>query len=192
VDEERPGKPDRDDQTTPGVTESGSSEADCDTEDSEASVEAKTAAEAKREEEAELAAEAQTGARTEAGVKAQTEEGTQADEGAESVPADEESEPQTLAGHVETVVNEQLGTVRLLDGNCAALAEGPAESAFDLLSTAEETPQSVVLDGALDQRLLDVAAQRGVEQFVVAETGQFVKQPLSVRVRTAADLDVEA
>jgi hypothetical protein len=85
-----------------------------------------------------------------------------------------------------------MGTVRLLDADCAALAEGPADSAFDLLSSAEETPQSVVLDGTLDQRLLDVAAQRGVGQFVVADTAEFVKQPVSVRIRTAADLDVEA
>jgi hypothetical protein len=37
------------------------------------------------------------------------------------------------------------------------------------------------------QRLLDVAAQRGVGQVVGTDTGPFVKQPTSVRVRTAAE-----
>jgi len=46
-------------------------------------------------------------------------------------------------------------------------------------------PTAVVVDGELDQRLLDVAAQRGVDQVVAASTGEFVKQPTSVRVRTA-------
>jgi hypothetical protein len=42
----------------------------------------------------------------------------------------------------------------------------------------------VVLDGTLEQRLLDVCAQRGVEQVVARSTGEFVKRPASVRVRT--------
>jgi hypothetical protein len=42
----------------------------------------------------------------------------------------------------------------------------------------------VVLDGTLEQRLLDVCAQRGVEQVVARATGEFVKQPASVRIRT--------
>ncbi|WP_436933907.1 DNA primase DnaG [Halovenus marina] len=130
-------------------------------------------------------------AEAQSGVAADATEDTEGENELTSVAA-ETSEPQTLAGHVQTVVNESMGTVRLLDADCAALAEGPADSAFDLLSSAEETPQSVVLDGTLDQRLLDVAAQRGVGQFVVADTAEFVKQPVSVRIRTAADLDVEA
>jgi hypothetical protein len=46
----------------------------------------------------------------------------------------------------------------------------------------------VVLDGKVTQRLLDVAAQRGVGQLVGTETGELVKQPASVRVRTADSL----
>ena len=45
-------------------------------------------------------------------------------------------------------------------------------------------PSAIVLDGTLSQRLLDVAAQRGVEQIVARARGEFVKQPVSVRVRT--------
>ncbi|ERG88626.1 MAG: hypothetical protein J07HX5_00772, partial [halophilic archaeon J07HX5] len=37
-------------------------------------------------------------------------------------------------------------------------------------------------------RLLDIAAQRGVREIVAAETGEYVKQPTSVQVRTADQL----
>ena len=54
-----------------------------------------------------------------------------------------------------------------------------------MLAEAAKPPSAVVLDGELDQRVLDVAAQRGVGQVVAASTGEFVKKPTSVRVRTA-------
>jgi len=42
----------------------------------------------------------------------------------------------------------------------------------------------VVVDGEITQRLVDVASQRGVGNMVGASTGEFVKQPTAVRVRT--------
>jgi DNA primase len=92
----------------------------------------------------------------------------------------------TLRDHVEDVVGE--GTVRLLDEAMAVSAAGDAEEAFDLLEAADEAPFAVVLDGELSQRVLDVAAQRGVAHVVAAERGEFVKQPVDVRVRTAEEL----
>jgi hypothetical protein len=100
----------------------------------------------------------------------------------------EPDEPETLRGHVRAVVGGETGSVRLLGPAFDALATGDAEEAFDLVADAEGDVAAVVLDGELDQRLLDVAAQRGVDQVAAAETGEFVKQPTSVRVRTADDL----
>ena len=97
-------------------------------------------------------------------------------------------DPETLRGHVRAVVGEGTGEVRLLDADFGAVAGGDAEAAFDLLVDAETDVAAVVLDGELDQRLLDVAAQRGVDQVVAASTGEFVKRPTSVRVRTADQL----
>ncbi|MEF8884711.1 MAG: DNA primase DnaG [Haloarculaceae archaeon] len=104
--------------------------------------------------------------------------------------ADPAGRPASLAGHVEAVVGDDSGLVRLLDDDLGTLAEGPAEDAFDSLDGAETPPYAVVLDGELTQRVLDVAAQRGVEQVVAASEGEYVKQPTAVRVRTAADLQV--
>jgi DNA primase len=102
----------------------------------------------------------------------------------ESDGSSESSDPEleTLGGHVRAV--RDSGRVRLLDDEFAKLESGPAESAFDLLRDVETVPTVVVLDGTLEQRLLDVCSQRGVEQVVARATGEFVKRPASVRVRT--------
>ncbi len=99
-----------------------------------------------------------------------------------------EGPPETLPGHVRDVVEAESGRARLLDAEFRSVAEGDAAEAFDLVADATEPPAAVVLDGELDQRLLDVAAQRGVGQVVAASTGEFVKKPTSVRVRTAEQL----
>jgi len=101
----------------------------------------------------------------------------------------ESSQPETLAGHVEAVLGAE--TVRLLDDSFELLEEAESEDAFDCIADAEDIPESVALDGELSQRVLDVAAQRGVSQIVATSTGQFVKQPTSVRIRTADDFDID-
>ncbi|PSP90036.1 hypothetical protein BRC90_02760 [Halobacteriales archaeon QS_4_69_34] len=100
----------------------------------------------------------------------------------------EPAEPETLRGHVRAVVEDETGRVRLLDTEFGALAEAPADEAFDAIAEAETVPAAVVLDGELPQRVLDVAAQRGVEQIVARSEGEFVKQPTGVRVRTVEQL----
>ena len=96
--------------------------------------------------------------------------------------------PETLRGHTRSVIGKETGTVRLLDEEFGVLGDRDAEEAFDLLTDADTVPFAVVVDGELDQRLLDIAAQRGVDQIVAASTGEFVKQPTSVRVRTVDQL----
>jgi DNA primase len=117
-----------------------------------------------------------------------------AEEGAE-VDADEADdvrveprEPESLREHVRRVVDDDSGVVRLLDAEAVSLVEGPADEAFDLVRDSEPVPVAVVVDGEVTQRLLDVCAQRGVEQVLGRSTGDFVKRPTSVRVRTADQL----
>ena len=127
---------------------------------------------------------------------ADTDESTGADATASESPdgdqtasdADESetgAEQTTLRGHVSDVIDGELGVVRLLDGDFAVLEEATADEAFTTLEASETVPVAVVLDGPVSQRLLDVAAQRGVDHLVGASTEQYVKKPVSVRVRTA-------
>jgi DNA primase len=125
------------------------------------------------------------------------DEPTVEDEPSESVDEAEEStdestdeadEPATLGAHVRGVIDDGIGQTRLLDGEFELIAEISAEETFDAIAEASAVPVAVVMDGELDQRVLDVAAQRGVEQVVARSTGEFVKRPTDVRVRTAAQL----
>jgi DNA primase len=92
-----------------------------------------------------------------------------------------EDPPETLAEHV--AATRDTGTVRLLGSGHELLAEHPIEDAFDAIESAETVPTTVVVDGTLTQRLLDVASQRGVGQVIARATGEFAKQPADVRVR---------
>ena len=114
------------------------------------------------------------------------EESTTESEGAADPHSTEP--PATLRGHVRAVVEEGTGLARLLDDEMAPTAEADAGEAFDLVRDAEGVPAVLVLDGELTQRVLDVCAQRGVEQVVAASEGDFVKKPTGVRVRTAERL----
>jgi len=104
---------------------------------------------------------------------------------AESAPEPAAPSPKTVADHVEAVVGS--GTARLLDDDLDVLAEPDADGVADAIDAAATVPRVVVLDGPVTQRLLDVAAQRGVATLVGTSEGEFVKQPASVRVHTADD-----
>jgi len=96
-----------------------------------------------------------------------------------------EASPSTLREHVRAVIDAETGTARLLDADYEVLETVPAADAFDAIANAETPPYALVVDGEVSQRILDVAAQRGVEQLVARSTGDAVKTPVDVRVRTA-------
>ncbi len=109
----------------------------------------------------------------------------------DETPADDE--PRSLEEHVQEVIDAGSGRARLLASDLGIRAEVDAASAFDAVDDAADPPHTVVVDGEVDQRLLDVAAQRGVSDLFGRETGEFVKRPVGVRIRTVGDLraDVE-
>jgi len=103
---------------------------------------------------------------------------------------DEPESPATIRPHVQELIDGETGRARLVSESFETLADlDPA----DLVETLEsgEAPFAVVLDGELSQRVLDVAAQRGVDHIVARSRGEFVKQPVGTRVLTAAELRAE-
>ncbi|PSP79729.1 DNA primase [Halobacteriales archaeon QS_1_68_20] len=126
-----------------------------------------------------------------AGVEAGSDQVAPADVDAESVTDPDGatgSSASTLLDHARAVVGEGTGVVRLVDESFDVLAEAPAADAFEAIDGSDVGPWAVVLDGELTQRVLDVAAQRGVAQVIARETGEFVKRPTSLRIRTADQL----
>ena len=127
---------------------------------------------------------------TQSGDGGSTAQSTNTESAAQSANAATDTAPEaaatkTVAGHVDDVLGS--GRARLLDGDLAVTEEVDAGDAFDALRDADPVPATVVVDATVTQRLLDVAAQRGVGTLVGADTGEFVKQPASVRVRAAGD-----
>ena len=96
----------------------------------------------------------------------------------------------TVAGHVDELRGSDR--VRLLDAAASVIDEAPAAEAFDRLVAADEVPVTVVLDGTLEQRLLDVATQRGVARIVARDEGDFTKKPVDVRIRLFGSFDGDA
>jgi DNA primase len=114
----------------------------------------------------------------------------EAAERGESSESDGEAggQPTTLQAHVEAVIGAGSGQARLLSESFETIEACDADDAFDAVADAETVPHVLAIDGTVTQRLLDVAAQRGVGQIVGTEAGEFVKQPTSVRVLTGEDL----
>lgn len=91
----------------------------------------------------------------------------------------------TLQTHVREVIGAESKRARLLNREMALVQDVPAAEAFDAISASDGESFAVVLDDRLEQRLLDVAAQHGIEQIVARSEGEYVKRPASVRVVTA-------
>ncbi|MFC7325333.1 DNA primase DnaG [Halorubrum rutilum] len=110
------------------------------------------------------------------------------DAGATDADAPVDDEPRSVEEHVQEVVDAGSDRARLLGDDRGVLAEVDASDAFDAIEGAETAPHTVVVDGRIDQRLLDVAAQRGVSELLGRELGEFVKRPVGTRVLTVGDL----
>jgi hypothetical protein len=104
-------------------------------------------------------------------------------ETAEESEADADGPP-TLSDHIDAVIGTDSDSVRLLDSELTILTEGEATDVVSLVADCEPVPQTVVLDDTCSQKVLDVAAQRGVEVVIATGDGEYVKQPTSVQVRT--------
>ena len=161
--------------------------ADAGTADAEAASDAQSeAVEAEAEATDEATVEAEAEATDEAAEATETADEAEAVEAAEDAPKDDE--PRSIEEHVQEVVDSGSDRARLLGDDRGVLAEVDATDAFDAVEAADAAPHTVVVDGLIDQRLLDVAAQRGVSRLLGREVGEFVKRPVGPRVLTVGDL----
>ncbi|QSX00217.1 DNA primase DnaG [Haloterrigena alkaliphila] len=116
-------------------------------------------------------------------------EGAAVEDDAESTPAS--TGPETVYGHATAVIRENTGRIRFLDADGDVVGESDASDAYDALDSLEAAPTTVILDEILGQRLLDLAADRGVERIVARSLGQFTKRPTAVRIHAVDDVAEE-
>ncbi|QLK27466.1 DNA primase [Natrinema zhouii] len=121
------------------------------------------------------------------GTAAETDsEPTRRDDAADTADSttDAERGPETVYGHATAVVRADTGRVRFLDADADPIDDADASEAYEALEGLETVPTTVVLDAILDQRLLDLAADRGVDRIIARSLGQFTKRPTSVRIHS--------
>ena len=115
-------------------------------------------------------------------------------DGSRDSDSGEVSTSQSLMSHVEKVMDdeEEPNCARLLDDSGMLVSEIAADDVFEAIRNGDTVPSIVIMDDVVEQRLLDVAAQRGVSELIGQSEGDFVKRPTGTRVRTAEDLRAEA
>ncbi|QCC59335.1 DNA primase DnaG [Natrinema thermotolerans] len=107
---------------------------------------------------------------------------------ADEAESDDDRSPETVYGHAAAVVRAETDRVRFLDGDGETIDEVHTGDAYDALEDLEPVPTTVVLDDALGQRLLDLAADRGVDRIVARSLGQFTKRPTAVRIHAIDEI----
>ena len=88
------------------------------------------------------------------------------------------------------ILDEISGSLKavLFDKNDNELKKIPVRELTDSLKKSDNI-STVVFDGIITQRLLDIANSKNVKEIVGIKIGNVVKMPISVRVLTKKDLD---
>ncbi|ETA67995.1 MAG: primase [Methanolobus sp.] len=86
--------------------------------------------------------------------------------------------------------NDLIGTfsARFLDGGDNVVNETAVRDLVSTLKDYESEVKTVVFDGVVTQRILDIAADKGIERLIGAKVGSVTKRPASVKVLTASSL----
>ncbi|QLC49004.1 DNA primase [Methanolobus zinderi] len=87
----------------------------------------------------------------------------------------------------KTHANDLLGTfsARFLDSKDKVVNETAVRDLVSTLKDYDSEVKSVVFDGVVTQRILDIAADKGIENLIGAKVGSVTKRPASVKVFTA-------
>jgi len=102
----------------------------------------------------------------------------------------EASEPSPLESSFRNYVQALNGTLNafLLDAEGKVLKEVEVRNLASALKESNGLVKSVVFDGVITQRILDIAAEKELNYLIGVKIGNVVKRPLSVKVLTVEDI----
>jgi DNA primase len=111
-------------------------------------------------------------------------------EPAPSVTSVEASEPSEIESSFREYVEALNGTLNafLLDAEGKVLKEVEVRNLVNALKESNGLVKSVVFDGVITQRILDIAAEKELNYLIGVKIGNVVKRPLSVKVLTVEDI----
>ena len=100
----------------------------------------------------------------------------------------EEKEVKKSAFHDH--INQLSGTLsaRLLDESSNIVTEVPVRDLANALKDTNGSVTSVVFDGVVTQRIVDIASEKGIINLIGAKIGNVVKSPASIHIEASADL----
>ena len=91
-----------------------------------------------------------------------------------------------LQPHVTDLLH--TSNARLLDSDTNIINEVAVRDLASSLKSCTDSIESVVFDGMVTQRILDIAAEKNVKCLVGAELGHITKHPTAVKIMTASSL----
>jgi len=102
----------------------------------------------------------------------------------------EPSEPSPIERSFRNYVEALNGTMNavLLDAEGKVLKEVAVRNLASALKESNGLVKSVVFDGVITQRILDIAAEKELDYLIGVKIGNVVKRPLSVKVLTVEDI----
>jgi len=100
-------------------------------------------------------------------------------------PEVKKAEPKE-AGEFAEIMKDLAGTLsaKLLDANKNVIQKVAVRDLANVLKETNGDVKSVVFDGVITQRMLDIAAEKNLEFLVGVKMGSIVKQPANVKVIT--------
>lgn len=102
----------------------------------------------------------------------------------------EEKEIEARESPFQEHITQLSGTLsaRLIDEQNNIISEVPVRDLANALKDSNGNVKSVVFDGVITQRIVDIAAEKGIETMVGAKMGNLVKSPTSIHVETSSEL----
>jgi hypothetical protein len=102
------------------------------------------------------------------------------------VPLKTSAQSQRFKPHVDALVGT-LGA-RLLDTDDNIVGETDVRDLVNTLKDYSGDVKSVVFDGVITQRILDIAADKEISNLVGVKVGNVTKSPSAVKILTASGL----
>ena len=79
---------------------------------------------------------------------------------------------------------EGTGSGAILDEALNMTKEVEVENIYEEIKNIEDSADTVIFDGVISQRLVDVASQKGINNLVAFKTVNIVKKPQDVKIIT--------
>ncbi len=95
--------------------------------------------------------------------------------------------PSPMRNRFKSHADDLIGTfsARFFDNGDKVVNEIPVRDLVNTLKAYEDEIKTVVFDGVVTQRILDIAADKGIENLIGAKVGSVTKRPAGVKVFTA-------